>query len=94
MEQTPVTLEELKSLLEDILEATEENNKILKSMRRDALIGGVLKFVFWVLIIVASFYISAKFLEPYLGGMMGGGEGQSQQDVGALLKEYQALLGQ
>ncbi len=92
MEQTPVTLEELKSLLEDTLEATEENTKILKAMRRDALIGGVLKFVFWILIVVASFYVSAKFLEPYLDGMMGGGEGQTQ-DIGALLKEYQNLLG-
>lgn len=93
MEQTPVTLEELKSLLEDTLEATEENNTLLKAMRRDALIGGILKFVFWILIVAASFYVSAKFLEPYMGLMMNGQQEQTQ-DIGKLFKEYQNLLGQ
>ena len=93
MEQKPVTLDEIKELLEENIEATEENTKLLKAMRRDALIGGIVKTVLWIVLIVASFYFSAKFLEPYLGMMPTGQGGGETQDFGALLKEYQGLLG-
>lgn len=92
MDKAPTTLDDLRELLEDNLEATEENNKILKDMRRDALIGGVVKIVVWVVLIGASFYFSIKFLEPYLGMMTTGQDGQ-QQDIGALLEQYQSLIG-
>lgn len=92
MEKAPTTLDDLRELLEDNLEATEENNKILKDMRRDALIGGVVKVLVWVVLIGASFYFSIKFLEPYLGSLIGAQEG-NQQDIGALLEQYQSLIG-
>lgn len=93
MDKAPTTLDDLRELLEENLEATEENNKILKDMRRDALIGGVVKILVWVILIGASFYFSMKFIEPYLGMMMAGQNGE-QQDIGALLEEYKSLLGQ
>lgn len=87
-------IEDLKELLEETLEVSKENNKLLKRMRRDALIGGILKFLIWVVLIVASFYLSAKLLEPYLGtlqSMQNGGQGTDWQ---ALIDQYKSQLGQ
>lgn len=83
---------DLRDLVEETLELARENNKILKDMRRDALIMGTLKTLIWVVLIVASFYFSIKFLEPYLGMMEG--MQQNGQDYGALFEEYKSLLGQ
>ncbi|MGB4076401.1 MAG: hypothetical protein WBK28_01700 [Minisyncoccia bacterium] len=77
--------------VEETLLLARENNKILKAMRRDALIGGVVQLLFWALLIGASLYYSAKFLEPYLG-MLSGIEGDSGS-INALIQEYQNLLG-
>lgn len=92
---TPATLDELKELLQATLKASEENTKILKAMRRDAVIGGVVKFLVWVILIAASFYFSMKFLEPYLG-VLGNTqqEGMTQDDYKALFDQYKDLLGQ
>ncbi len=80
-------------MVEETLELTQENNKILKAMRRDAIIGGVIKMAIWIVLGVASFYFSMKFLEPYLKMLPAAGEG-GQQDYGALFEEYKSLLGQ
>jgi len=61
-------------------------------MRRDALIGGIVKALIWVVLIVGSYYLTMQFLEPYMGVLQGqGGQGQ---DLGALMEQYRALLGQ
>ena len=63
-------------------------------MRRDALIGGIVQFVFWTAVVLGSFYVSAKFLEPYLAMMMQAGQGGESADFSALFEEYKSLLGQ
>ncbi len=63
MEKKSVTLEEL---LEENIELTKENNRLIKAMRRDALIGGVLKVLIWGVLIGGSIYFSMKYLEPLL----------------------------
>jgi hypothetical protein len=88
----PVPTDGLRELLKENLELAKENNRLLKAMRRDALIGGIVKTLIWVVLIVISFYFSMKFLEPYLGML----EGVSKDgtDYGALFEDYKALLGQ
>lgn len=93
-EQKPATLEELRDLIEDAIELGEENNKLLKAMRRDALIGSILKTLLWVALIGLSLYFSAKFIEPYLGMLQAGGQGSENADIGSLIEEYKSLLGQ
>lgn len=89
----PVTLEELKDLLGENLEATEENTKILKGMRRDAIIGGVLKFLFWIAVIGISFYFTAQLIEPYLTSLTGA-DSMKTEDFQALFELYKKELGQ
>ena len=44
VKREPPTRDELYKLV-------KENNRMLKQMRRDALIGGILKFVWWIAIL-------------------------------------------
>ncbi len=92
MTQAPNDIDSLADQLDEVLELVRENNKILKAMRRDALIMGTLKTLIWVVLIVASFYFSYQFLQPYLGMMEG--MQQQGQDYGALFEQYKGLLGQ
>ncbi len=87
-------MEDQKALLDKIEESltlARENNKLIKAMRRDALIGGIIKTLIWVVLILGSFYLSAKLLEPYLSMLQSTQEGT---DYGALFEEYKSLLGQ
>ncbi len=85
--------DELKGLLEENLQVAKETNKLIKDMRRDALIGGVLKTVIWVVLLFVSFYFSMQFLAPYLS-MLEGIQGEGGMDFNALFEQYQAQFGQ
>ncbi len=52
--------------LDEIYKLTKENNKMLKAMRRDAFVGGVVKFIGWVLVFVVIPYILWLYIQPYL----------------------------
>ena len=79
--------------LKELYELTRENNRMLKDMRRDALIGGIIQFVWWVIILVVLPYFTWLFLQPYLEGLLGAyqaAQGQSAQVTDALGKLQQA----
>ncbi len=51
--------------LEEIREMTEENNKMLRSLRRTARVGAFFKFFYWMVILgagIGAFY----YIQPYL----------------------------
>lgn len=53
--------------LQEVYRLTKENNRMLKAMRRDAFIGGILKFVWWILILfVIPYVLFVIYLQPYL----------------------------
>ncbi|HEU0085893.1 MAG TPA: hypothetical protein VFQ59_02960 [Candidatus Paceibacterota bacterium] len=59
---------ELKSKMEEVLQMTEENNKIIKTLRRTIRIGQVIRGVYWLIIIgiaVSAYY----FAQPYVEGV-------------------------
>ncbi|MEK7613712.1 MAG: hypothetical protein AAB439_02450 [Patescibacteria group bacterium] len=58
--------------LEEVYKLAKENNKILHAMRRDAFVGGVLKFVFWIVLFVLLPYIAyVVYLQPYITTLQG-----------------------
>lgn len=68
---------EERSLLERTHEMVEENNKILRSLRRSRRIGIIMTTLYWVVIIgisVGAFY----FLQPYIDYIAGGDESGSK----------------
>ncbi|TAK58677.1 hypothetical protein EPO14_02500 [Patescibacteria group bacterium] len=56
--------------LTEMYEFTKENNHMLKAMRRDAFIGGIVKFVVWVVLFIVLPYIAWLFIQPYLQGVL------------------------
>jgi len=56
--------------MEEMYTATIENNKMLKSMRRSAFIGGIVKAVWWILIIIILPYLTWLYIQPYLNNIM------------------------
>ena len=87
-----LTNEEIADKLDEVMHLTKQNNRLLKAIRRDAIIGGIIKMVLWIVLILGSVYYTVQFLQPYLGMLeSAGGNGQ---DYGALFEEYRNLLGQ
>ena len=57
-------------MLQDIFKMTKENNKMLHAMRRNAFIGGILRFVIWILLfVVAPYWIYMTYLAPVVQQM-------------------------
>jgi hypothetical protein len=59
----------LAEMVEESLKLSRENNQLLKAIRRDALIGGVIKVLIWGVLIGGSLYFSLHYLEPLLAPM-------------------------
>ena len=56
--------------LSEMYEFTKENNHMLKAMRRDAFVGGIVKFIVWVALFIVLPYIAWLFIQPYLQGAL------------------------
>jgi len=56
--------------LAEILRLAEDNNRMLRKMRRNAIWSGLIKFVFYLLIfIVAPLWLYATYLAPVIESM-------------------------
>jgi len=61
---------EEKSLLERTYKMAEENNSILRSIRRSNRFSMIMRIIYWSVIILAGF-AAYYFVEPYLDVMTG-----------------------
>lgn len=57
--------EEFKVLLRRNLEIAKENNKLLKKMRRNAIIGNFIKIIWWAFLIGVPVVLYYYVLQPY-----------------------------
>lgn len=80
--------EDLERLLKATYALSEENNRILKEMRRIWRITFWSKVVIWLLVLILPLYLYSAFLAPWLSGatMMGI---PSLEQIQALLEVYQ-----
>ena len=59
--------EELEGLLRKNLEIAQDNNRMLRGMRRRAFWGGLLKLVFWFVVLFGlPFFAYYFYLEPQI----------------------------
>ena len=72
--------QDIKDLLKKNLELTKENNKLLKKMRRNAFLGGLLKLVWISIVIGVPVYVYINFLAPVLDQVLDAA--QTVQEVG------------
>lgn len=71
-----------KQELDEIRRVTLENNRILHAMRRNAFWGGLIKFLFYIFVlVVAPLWIYTTYLQPLVQNMQQtlGWEGGSAQ---------------
>lgn len=78
--------------LDEMLALSRANNRMLKDMRRDALIGVVVKIVIWGAVILGSYYFAIQYLAPVLDMYNGLQEqGSSFQE---LFEQYRTQFGE
>jgi len=68
---------ESKKLLEETLAMTQENNQILKELRRSMRIARVVSILYWVLIVgsaVGAFYFIQPVMDDLMGAYSGAGD--------------------
>ena len=59
--------DEIKSLLRKNIELSEENNRMLRSIKRMTFWGGVMKYFWWVLILfILPALVYYLYLQPYV----------------------------
>ncbi|MFC1733187.1 hypothetical protein ACFL6I_23050 [candidate division KSB1 bacterium] len=80
--------ESIQELLKKNIELTKENNKLLKKMRRNALLGGLLKLVWIAVIVGVPVYVYFNFLAPVLDQVLDAA--QTVQDVGGKVEVLQS----
>jgi len=61
--------DEIENLLKETKTLVEENNKILKGIRRSNRWGAFIKTVYWIIIIVITIGAFA-YIQPYLNSMI------------------------
>jgi hypothetical protein len=86
---------ELKSLLEQNLQLAQENNKMLRAMKRRANWSLVGQIVFWGLFVIAPLIFVWGYLGPLMSAINGGdpSQGFNSTDFQKLLNQYQTQLG-
>ncbi len=57
--------------LEEMYQMVRENNGMLKSARRSAFVGGIVKAAWWIAVLVVIPYFTWLYLQPYLDTIMG-----------------------
>jgi hypothetical protein len=60
---------------DEIYRLVKENNQMLKAMRRDAFVKGILGFVWWIFILIVLPYISWLFIQPYIKSITDAAQG-------------------
>ena len=88
-----MTLEE-KELLEKTYKLSEENNEILKGLRRSQKVVHAIRATYWILIIVLSF-VGYWGAQTYLKSILGAfGDGSNVVNNPSLIDQYKELLQQ
>lgn len=65
--------------LKEILELTRENNRLLRKMYRNAVIGNILRVLWLTVIIGVPVYLYLTFLQPYIQDLSEAYEGVQTQ---------------
>jgi hypothetical protein len=81
---------ELRDLVKQNLELTKENHRLLKKMRRSALIGGFFKLLWIAVLIGVPVYLYLTFFAPVVQQVTEAT--QSAQEAGSKLQEIQEQI--
>lgn len=71
--------------MDELYEMVRENNHMLKSARRSAFVGTIVKVIWWALILVILPYFTWLYLQPYLNTVLG--QYQTVQQKGTAIQD-------
>lgn len=71
--------------MDELYEMVRENNHMLKSARRSAFVGNIVKVIWWALILVILPYFTWLYLQPYLNTVLG--QYQTVQQKGTAIQD-------
>ena len=57
--------------LQEMYQMVVENNRMLREMRRNAMMGRIGKVVWWILLLVVFPAVGWLFIQPYLAALQG-----------------------
>lgn len=92
--------EDLKELLEENIAVAKDTNRLIREMRRNAILGMIAKVVIWLIVLGVPLF----FLSSYLGPLLDAASGQpnadslkpgvfglpSPEQMNALIEQYKA----
>ncbi|MEK9160859.1 MAG: hypothetical protein AAB440_02375 [Patescibacteria group bacterium] len=84
--------ESISEMAKETLRLTKENNKMLKTIRRDAFIHGIIRIVIWLTLFAAGYYVTMTYLAPLLN-MFTGAADMRPEDFQRLFEQYRAQFG-
>jgi len=87
---------ELKKLLEENLAVAKDNNRLLREMRRNAILGLIAKIVIWLVILGVPLFLLSSYLGPLIDALAGQGGVPSalfgvpsEDQIQRLIEQYQ-----
>ncbi len=94
--------EDLKKLLEENLAVAKDNNRLLREMRRNAILGLVAKVVLWLVVLGVPLFFLSTYIGPLMSAFSGAaptGENlkpglfglPSAEQVSDLMQQYREL---
>ena len=92
---------ELKKLLEENLTVAKDNNRLLRELHRNALIGLIAKIVIWLVLLGVPLFLLSTYLGPILDAFAGQSTNSqaipgglfgvpSEEQIRSLIEQYQA----
>lgn len=63
------TDDDLQELVRANIKLTQENNRMLRAMRRDTWLSRTFRVLFWLVLLVGSYMVYYVFLAPYIAQM-------------------------
>jgi len=91
---------ELQKLLEENLAVAKDNNRLLREMRRNAILGLIAKIVIWLVILGVPLLFLSAYLGPLMDALTGKGGNvpsalfgvPSEEQIQRLIEQYQGTV--
>lgn len=75
--------------LEEMYRLTRENNRLLHSMRRNALVGGIIKFIVYAALVLGPLWFYYQYMGPVVEQML-----HTMQQIQGTSTQAQTQFGQ
>lgn len=93
----------LEALLEETIAVTRENNRLIREMRRNAILGFVARIVVWLIVLGVPLFFLSSYLGPIIEALSGSAEAgalpngmfglPSSDELQRLMEQYRELTG-